>query len=369
MTRTEEQRLLKESVDRFVAERYGFAERRRLASSELGFSEDHWKLMAELGWLALPFEEAYGGLGAGSAEVAILMEAFGRALAVEPYASTVVLAGGLLAATGSEAQKRALLPRIGEGELRLAFAHAEPESGFDLAHVAARATEAHGAFRLSGRKAVVVQAAAAHQLLVSARVEGEALDPRGIALFLVDRDASGLRVESYPTVDGLRAGEVVLSETPAERMGDGEALEAIETAVHRTIVALGAEAVGSMGALVHDTTAYLKTRHQFGVPLASFQALQHRLVDLYVDYELSRALVFRAAASIDSEEPEEAAHTASAVKAQIGKAGRRIGKEAIQLHGGMGMTDDLPVGHYFKRLTMIDVSFGNADAHLKRLLG
>jgi alkylation response protein AidB-like acyl-CoA dehydrogenase len=373
MIRSPDHEILSETARRFVSERYRFEERRKLVASELGFSLENWRLMAELGWLGLPFAEASGGLGGSLEDLAVLMEAFGRALVLEPYLSTVVVAGGILEASGSEAQKRALVPEIAEGRMLLAFAHQEPRSRFDLASVETRALATGSGYRLDGRKALVEGAPAAHRLIVSARVEGERASPDGIGLFLVDRDAAGLTIHSYPTVDGRRAAEVELD--GVEVGGDGVlgepggAHDIIDRVARGTITALGAEAVGSMGALVDSTRDYLRTRRQFGVPLATFQALQHRMVDMYVEYELSRALVFRAAASLPEEDSLEAWETASAIKVQVGTAGRHIGKEAIQLHGGMGMTSDLAVGHHFKRITAIDLALGTAEYHLSRLGG
>ena len=361
-TLNEDQELLKESVDRFVREAYTFDRRQALVASELGFSREHWKQFAELGWLALGFAEEHGGLGGSALDSAVLMEAFGRALLVEPYFTTVVLGGKVLEATGAHD----LIPSIVEGELLIALAHSEPESRFDLTAVETRAEPAGSGFRLHGRKSFVLHAATADKLIVSARAGDE-----GVSLFLVDRESEGVSLRGYATVDGLRAADIALEDVHVEEqalLGErGGALAAIEPVIDRAITLLAAEAVGAMGALNKSTFDYLKTRHQFGVPIGSFQALQHRAVDMFVDYELSRALAYRAAAAIENLEGRERARAASAAKVQIGRAGKRIGQEAIQLHGGMGMTNELAIGHYFKRLSMIDVLFGNVDHHLERL--
>ena len=303
------------------------------------------------------------------------MEAFGRGLVLEPYLATIVVGAGLIAASGSEAQKGEILPAVAGGNMLLALAHGEPQARFDLNDVAsiAKKDKKGGGYVLDGHKAVVWHAGAADKLLVSARTAGGQRDEKGISIFIVDPASKGVTVRSYATNDGQRAGEVLLEgvSVAGEAMvgKEGAGLPAIETVIDRARVALAAEAVGAMAALVEQTQDYLKTRKQFGVPLSKFQVLQHRLVEMFNEHQLAQALTFRACATLDNGAPAAIARTAAAVKAQSGKAGKFVGQQAIQLHGGMGMTDELPVGHYFKRLAMIDALFGNADFHLARFAG
>ena len=367
---TEEQMLLKDSVERFIERDYPFDTRRDLAAGEEGFSRAVWARFAEFGWLAAPLPEAHGGLGGSPVDVAVLMEAFGRGLVLEPYLSTVILGGGLLSLGGSDAQKTALLPPLAEGKLLLAVAYAEPQSRYNPGDVETKAEWRDNAYLLNGRKSVVFHAATADKLIVSARPAGEARDAAGIGLFLVDREAEGLTLRAYPTVDGLRAAELWLKDVTVgggAAVGEVEgALPTIEQVLDQAMIAVCAEAVGTMGALLEATRAYLETRVQFGVPIGSFQVLQHRVVDMFMAYELSRALVYRAAAALAAEDAAGRAAAASAAKVQVGKAGRMIGQAAIQLHGGMGMTEELAVGHHFKRLSMIRALFGDTDHHLRR---
>ena len=366
----EEQTLLKESALRFVDKEYGFAQRRARVDSEEGFSRDTWARFAEFGWLAAAIPEADGGLGGDAVHLAVLMEAFGRGLVVEPYLASVVLGGGLLVAAGNADQKAALLPALAEGKLMLAFAHGEPRARFNLAHVETRAEAEGDGFRLSGRKSVVFHAAGADKIIVSARNAGNARDREGISLFLLDRGAEGLHLRAYPTVDGQRAADLALDNVrvpEAALLGEpGAALPLIERVVDEAIIAVSAEAVGAMETLVAMTGDYLKTRVQFGVPIASFQVLQHRVVEMFAAAELTKALTYRAAAALATADPVTRAKAAAAAKAQVGKAGKFIGQQAVQLHGGMGMTDELAVGHYFKRLTTIGALFGDRDHHLRR---
>jgi alkylation response protein AidB-like acyl-CoA dehydrogenase len=365
---TEEQQLLADSVARFLEKEYAFDKRRARMAGEEGFSRDLWAQLAELGWLGVGVPEEFGGLGGGAVETAIVMEGIGRHLVLEPYFPTAVLGASLLREGGPK--MTALLPRLVEGKLLLSLAHGEPKARFDLAHVETRAVRDGGAFKLSGHKAVALQAPSADQLVVSARTAGGTAEAKGITLFLVSKDAPGLSLVPYRTVDGLRAAEVKLEGVPVEAgailgpLDGGHAL--IERSVETALVALAAEAVGAMQALIDLTREYLRTRKQFGVPIGSFQVLQHRLVDMFTAQELTRSTVAFAARALDDADASYRARAAAAAKVQAGRAGRLVGQEAVQLHGGMGMTDELAVGHYFKRLAMIDVSFGNADWHERR---
>ena len=368
---SEEQQLLKDSAERFIERDYTFDTRRRIAATEDGFDRGVWRQFADLGWLGLAMPEDHGGLDGSLADTAVLMEALGRGLVVEPYLSTVLLGGGLLRYGGSAAQQAALIPPVIAGETLLAFAFAERQSRYNLANVETTARAANGGYVLDGAKGVVVHGASAHKLIVSARTAGDSRDEAGISLFLVDGAAAGVARRGYPTVDGLHGAEVTLdgvAVSNADLIGEaGAAFALIERVIDEARAATGAEAVGVMAVLVDATVAYLKNREQFGTPIGSFQVLQHRAVDMFNELELSRALVHRAAAAIaSSDDALNRARAASAAKVQIGRAGKLIGQQAIQLHGGMGMTDELFVSHYFKRLTMLGALFGDADYHLKR---
>ncbi|HEY8555006.1 MAG TPA: acyl-CoA dehydrogenase [Burkholderiales bacterium] len=367
---TEEQTALQDTLRRFIAKEYGFERRREIACSAEGFSRDAWRQYAEFGVLGLPFPEAYGGLGGSSVDTMIVMEAFGAGLVLEPYLPTVVLGGGLVNDNGSEAQKQALLPAIAAGELLLAFAHYEPGVRYELARVATRAKSAGDGWTLDGAKSVVLHGAVADKLIVSARTQGDPDDPNGISLFVVDRNAQGVAVRGYPTQDGGRAAEVVLK---GVRVGahallgaKDQALPAIERAVDRANAALCAEAVGIMTALNAATLEYLKTRRQFGVPIGKFQALQHRMADMTIAAEQARSMMYLAAVKADAHDPAERRRAVAAAKAYVAQAARFVGQQAVQLHGGMGVTDELIVSHWFKRLTMINATFGDADYHLGR---
>jgi len=367
---TEDQKLLADSADRFLADKYDFDARKAILRGETGWSRDLWRTFAELGWLALPIPEEHGGLGGSTVDLAVLMERFGRHLVVEPFLATVVLGAETIARAGSVEQKAAILPAVAEGTTLLALAVGEPRARFDLHRIATAATRDGGGWKLSGHKAVVLHADAADRLIVSARSAGAEDGRDGITLFLVDPKADGVTLRPYPTIDGLRGAEVLLD---GVAVSDGDVVGAvdaglpvIEAVVDRALVLLSAEAVGAMAETVRLTTEYLKTREQFGRPLSSFQVLQHRLVEMLQAKEFAHALCYRAAGAMDATEGVERARAAAGIKAETGRVGKMIGQEAIQLHGGMGMTDEMAVGHYFKRMTMIDVQFGNAAHHLRR---
>jgi pimeloyl-CoA dehydrogenase small subunit len=367
---TEEQRLLKESVDRTIEDAYGDFERRKAYQAEpAGWSAELWESYAELGLLGLPFAEADGGFGGGPVETMIVMEAIGRGLVVEPYLSTAVLGGGFLRLGGTPAQRESCIPRIAEGSLRLAFAHAERQARYDLHDVATSARREGEGYVLDGRKSVVLNGASAELLVVSARSSGSRRDRDGISLFLVPADAAGVTRRGYATQDGLRAAEIELA---GVRVGAdslvGEldrGLPLIERVVDTALAALAAEAVGAMEALHLLTVDYLKTRKQFGVAIGSFQALQHRAADMLVQLEQARSMALYAA--MMAEEPDAAQRRAAlaAAKAQINDSARAVGQEAIQLHGGIAMTDEYKAGHYFKRLTMIENLFGDTEHQLR----
>jgi len=367
---TEEQRLLDETLRRLVKDEYDIPKRKRYMAMPEGFNRQLWARYAELGLLGLPFAESEGGFGGSAVETMILMESFGRGLVVEPYLATIVLGGGLVALAGSAAQKQAILKEVTAGKRLLAFAHGERQARYALAHVETAARKHGGGFVLSGAKGVVLGGDSADTFIVSARTAGGGHERKGITLFLVEAKAKGVSVRGYPTVDGLRAAEVKLD---GVRVGAEAVLGAvdgaypvIERVVDRAIAALCAEAVGIMETLNAATLEYLKTRKQFGVPIGSFQALQHRMADMVVEHEQAKSMAVLAALSADLDDERERRRTISAAKVQIGKSGRFVGQQAIQLHGGIGMTDEYLAGHYFKRLTMIDQTFGDTDHHLDR---
>ena len=366
---SEEQRMLKESVDRLIADRYSFEQRKAYGKEAGGWNRELWKQYADMGLLAVPFEEKYGGIGGGAVETMIVMEAFGRGLILEPYFATVILAGGLLRRAGSDALRGALVPRITAGKLKLAFAHVERHSRYDLGDVSTTARKDGSSYVLDGAKSVVLHGDCADQVLVTARIAGAQRDRDGVGLFLVDAATPGFSRRGYPTQDGLRAAEITLSGVRVG--GDGvlseNALPAIEHVVDEAIAALCAEAVGTMQ-VMHDTTLdYMKTRKQFGRTIGSFQVLQHRSVDMLVALEQARSMAMFAAVMAADENPIERKRAIAAAKIQIGKSGRHIGQEAVQIHGGIGMTMEYSVGHSFKRMTVIDQLYGDADTHLASL--
>ncbi len=367
---TDEQTLLEESVARFIQNDYAFEDRQKLVKDENGFSAENWKTFAELGWLGVAFAEADGGFGGGAVESMLMHENFGKGLLVEPFLATVVLAGGAIKHGGNEAQKAQYLPGIIDGTTQAALAYAEPQGRFNLADLTTTARKDGTNYVIDGYKAVVLNGPSADLFVVSARTSGDQRDEEGVSLFIVAADAAGLSRRDYPTVDGLRASEVTLegvTVTEDARIGDQDQGYAIvEQAIDDGILAVGAEAVGCMEVLYKDTVEYCKNREQFGQPIGKFQVLQHRMVDMFMEHEQSKSLMYMAAMRLDEGYGPEAQKALSAFKVQVGKSGRFVGQNAVQLHGGMGMTDELNIGHYFKRLTIIDTLFGNVDFHLKR---
>jgi alkylation response protein AidB-like acyl-CoA dehydrogenase len=363
-----EQIALQETLQRFIGRDYGFERRRELARSTLGFSAEAWAQYAELGLLSLPFPEEFGGLGGNAVDIMLVMGLVGRGLLLEPFLSTIVMCGGLIRDAASESLKRMMLPRIGAGELKVALACYEAAGRYDLSQVACTAVPSGGGWRLSGQKTVVLDASSADYFLVSARSGGYAGERQGISLFLVARETKGLTLFSYPTQSGGRAADVRLEDVALDAnalIGAPEGgLAIVERAVDRGIAALCAEAVGIIAALNEATLNYLKTRKQFGVPIGKFQALQHRMADMFIASEQARSMAIIAAVYADSEDAAERRRAVSGAKAYIGQAARLVGQEAVQMHGAMGVVDDLIVSHYFKRLTVIDLSLGDVDFHL-----
>jgi alkylation response protein AidB-like acyl-CoA dehydrogenase len=369
LTFTDEQRLLRESVDRFIAGSYDADHRRRSAGDPLGFSPAIWKQFAELGWLALPIAEEYGGLGAGSVETGILMEAFGRGLVAEPYLATVVLSAALIAKCGSEAQKQAILPKVADGSLMLAFAHSERAARYDLAHVETVAKQTSAGWQLNGHKTAVLDGNAADQIIVSARVADANGAPGKLCLFLVPAGTSGLSLRDYPRLGGGRACNLDLRDVHLgadARLGDGsDALPNIEAVIDRALAALGSEAVGIMQIMFDMTLEYTKVRQQFGRPLSANQVIRHRLADMAMQCDEARSIALRAALMADAE-PVERGRAASGAKAKIGKCARFVAEQAVQLHGAMGVTEELDIGSYFKRLLAFDTMFGGSAHHYRR---
>jgi pimeloyl-CoA dehydrogenase small subunit len=365
---TEEQELLRHSVQRLFADHYAFDARKRYAQEPDGYSRALWARYAELGLLGLPFAEEHGGSAGGPVETMIVMEEVGRALALEPYLSTVVLAGGLLRLGGGKALCADLVPKIAGGDLMLAFAHAERQSRYDLADVAASARREGAGYVLDGAKSLVLHGDSAGKFIVSARLSGGQRDRDGLALFVVDAAAKGVSTRGYATVDGLRAAEVTLAGVRVDAgaaIGEpGKAYPLIERVVDTAIAALAAEAVGAMTAMHEQTVDYMKTRKQFGVTIGSFQALQHRAAEMLVALEQARSMAMLATMMGAEENVRERRQAISAAKVQIGRSARIVGHGAIQIHGGIGMTMEAKVGHYFKRVTTIDTIFGDADYHL-----
>lgn len=369
---SDEQKLLQDSVGRFIAGAYTMEKRRAAMKQKDGFSRDVWRTLADLGLLGLPLPEDDGGSGGSGADVMVVMEQFGRGLLVEPYLSSIVLCGGLLKQLAGAAQ-RPLLARLAGGDLLMAFAQGERQARYALHDVETSARRSGSGFVLNGHKSVVLHGDSADKLIVSARTAGASRDAHGISLFLVDRTASGIQLRGTPTIDGLRSAEITLDnvELGADAvLGPlNGALSAIEQAVDGAIAAICAEAVGIMAALVEATLDYLKTRQQFGAPIGRNQALQHRMVDVQIAYEQARSMACLAAAMADSTDRAARRRAISAAKVQIGRSAKFVGQQAVQLHGGIAMTDEYKVGHYFKRLTMIVTQFGDVDHHLGLFAG
>jgi len=366
---SEEQRMIQQSVERFVEDNYDLNSRVALSSSSTGFSTEHWHSMAELGWLGLPFEEEDGGFGGNQIDVLVVMEQFGRGLVVEPYLASIVMGGGALKRGGTNALKSEILPQVIQGNLQLAFAYAEEQSRFDLDDVMTSARKEGENFVLNGQKSMVQNAETADKIVVSARTSGGQVGPQGITLFLIDSDAEGLSQDNFPTVDGLRASEITLenvSVEPDRILGEvDQGFSILKSVANDAMLALSAEAVGAMEVLYKDTVDYTQQREQFDHPLSEFQVLQHRMVDMFMEYEQCKSLLYRATMET-IQDPESAQRSIHALMHLIGKSGMFIGENAVQLHGGMGMTEELRIGHYFKRLLVIDAAFGNADYHLQK---
>jgi len=366
---SEEQTMLADSISRFIDSDYEFDTRQKIAASDPGFSHDMWQTFAELGWTAVPFSEADGGLDGGPIEMMLIMEQFGRGLVVEPYLANIVLAGGVLKRLATPKQREQWLAPLIAGELQAALAFAEPQGRFSPKNVLTTATKKGDAYILSGKKTFVLNGGNADVLIIPARTSGSSTEENGISLFCVNTDTSGITRQPYPTVDGSQAADISLADVnvPAENLlgsaNDGYAT--LQAIIDEATLAVCAEAMGVMQTLQDKTVEYTKNRVQFGVPISSFQSLQHRMVDTLMICEQSRSLLYWSV-MLSNTADVKAASAISALKYQIGTAGIKLAEEAVQLHGGMGMTWEMDIGHYFKRMSAINILFGNADYHLDR---
>jgi alkylation response protein AidB-like acyl-CoA dehydrogenase len=363
---SEEQELLRSSVQRLLRDQYRFDARRQILASEDGFSRKQWEAFAELGLLGAPFSEEVGGLGGGPLATMIVMQEFGRHLVLEPFVETVVVAGGLIERTGSEEQKQALIPDIIAGKAIWTLAWTEQGSRFEFADVATAARREGKDYVLSGGKSAVIGAPWADYLIVSARTSGQRKDQGGVSLFIVDRRAAGLDLQSFRTIDGRRGAEVSLREVHGQLLGpEGEGAAALEACRDRAIGALCAEAVGAIGELNSATLDYSKTRKQFGTAIGSFQVLQHRMVDMFIAHQEALSLMQHLTLTLETNDGD-LSRLASGAKSKIGYAAKFVADQAVQLHGGMGMTEELNVGHYFKRISSINIQFGDPAYHVLR---
>jgi len=368
---SDEQRLLQDSVSRLMADRYSFEQRKGYLKTPEGFSAALWSQYADLGLLGLPFAEEYGGFGGGAQEIMLVMQAFGRALTLEPYLATVVLGGAALRHGGSDRQKAAILPAIAEGSMKLAFAHSERQARYDLTDVLTTAKRSGGGWVLDGSKSVVVHGEAADKLVLSARTSGDRYDEHGITLFLVDAAAPGVARRGYATRDEQRAADIALSNvavSDADVLGEvGQGLAIVQRVVEAGIAATAAECVGAMEAMHSMTLEYSKTREQFGKPIGSYQVVQHRLADMFMTMEQGRSMAMLATMMVDQPDADERARKIAMAKVGVGQAGRYVSQSAIQMHGGIGMTEEYAVGHYFRRCMAIERLFGDPAYYLQKL--
>ena len=366
---SEEQKMIQQSVERFVQENYDLSNRIKISSEDPGFSKEYWSSMAELGWLGLAFSEEDGGFGGNQIDTLVLMEQFGKGLVLEPFLANVVLGGGSIKRGASKEIKDSIIPSLIDGSLQITLAYAEEQSRFDIEDVATAAREENGDFIINGKKSMVLNAESADKIVVVARTSGSQVDEEGISLFVVDADAEGIEKENFPTVDGLRASEIIFKDVKVEAtslIGEKDkGFSILQAVVNDAILALAAEAVGAMEVLYKDTVEYTQQREQFDHPLSDFQVLQHRMVDMFMEYEQCKSLLFRATMET-VQDPSLSQRTVHALKHLIGKSGIFVGESAVQLHGGMGVTEELRIGHFFKRLLVIDSQFGNADFHLDK---
>ena len=368
---TEEQQMLQESVQKFVYKNYDFDTRNQIIASEKGFSQENWDLFAELGWLTVPFKDDDGGFGGSAVDLAVMMEEFGKAMLVEPFIATAVLSGGVISGQGSAEQKAELLPKIMEGKLQLACAYSEQGSRFNLVNIKTSATVEGDTVVLNGSKTAVLNGSNAEILLVAVRESGAATDSEGISVFMVDASSAGVSIQSFTNMDGKKSAEISFKDVSvpiSRRLGaSGSASKVLQDSVDRATLAVSAEAIGAMESLLHKTVEYSKTRKQFGTAIGTFQALQHRMADMFIECQLARSILIMAAMKLDSgEDALEKTKSVSAAKSRIGRAIQKVGQDAIQIHGGIGMTEELDVGHLFKSVTAAEIMFGNTDYHTQR---
>lgn len=366
---TEEQAMLADSVSKFIDNDYDFERRQKIAESDHGYSKELWQTYAELGWTAVPFAEDDGGLDGGPVELMLMMEQFGRGLVVEPYLANIVLAGGVFRRAANSDQKSEWLAPLIEGKLQAALAFAEPQGRFNIADITTTAKQNGKGFTLSGKKTCVLNGGSAEILIIPARTSGGQTDEDGITLFAIAADSAGINRRPYPTVDAQQAADITLSNVQADAaavLGEvGNGFKTLQDVVDEATLAVCAEAVGIMRTMHDKTVEYSKQRVQFGVPIGSFQALQHRMVESLMACEQCRSLLMWAV-MVNAADSADAKRAVSAMKYQVGTAGIQVAREAVQIHGGMGMTWELDIAHYFKRMTAIDLLFGNADYHLDR---
>jgi alkylation response protein AidB-like acyl-CoA dehydrogenase len=366
---SEEQKMIQQSVERFVQENYDLTNRVKISSEDPGYSKEYWGSMADLGWLGLAFDEEDGGFGGNQIDTLVLMEQFGKGLVLEPFLANIVLGGGIIKRAASPAIKESIIPSLMEGKLQITLAYAEEQSRFDIEDVATAAREEDGGFIINGKKSMVLNAESADKIIVVTRTSGSQVDENGISLFIVDASSEGVERQNFPTVDGLRASEITFEDVKVSSealVGEKDkGFKILQAVVNDAILALSAEAVGAMEVLYKDTVEYTQQREQFDHALSDFQVLQHRMVDMFMEYEQCKSLLFRATLET-VEDPDLAQRTVHALKHLIGKSGIFVGESAVQLHGGMGVTEELRVGHFFKRLLVIDSQFGNADFHLDK---
>ena len=369
----EEQQLLADSVKRFIGKDYDFESRKKIVASANGYSDDVWGTFVEMGLLGLPVSTDYDGFGGGALDMMGVMESIGEGLVVEPFLATT-MGAQFVARGGSDAQKKSILSQVVEGKLKMAFAQTEKGGRYNLSYVATQAKKSGSGYVIDGEKAVVVHGPCADKLVVSARTSGEITDAKGISLFLVDAKAPGVTMKPYRTLDELRASDIVFKGVTVQADAligkEGACLALIEEVVDYGTALICAEAVGAIKSANDATLEYLKTRKQFGVPIGAFQALQHRMVDMVISYEQAKSMACLACDKADSEkDPAERKRLVSAAKVRVSEACRHVSQESIQLHGGMGMTEEMKVSHTFRRLTMIAQQFGDIDHHLERFTG
>jgi alkylation response protein AidB-like acyl-CoA dehydrogenase len=367
---SEEQTMIKDSVSRFVREEYDFDTRRKIINSDDGMSREFWSMFAELGWLSVPFAEEYGGFGGAVEDIAAVMEEMGKGIVVEPYASTVVVFGGLLSAATNEALKSEVIPTIIDGSCMGSLAYVEAQSRYEMTDVSTTATACDGGYSISGEKTVVANGGTSNKFVVTARTSGGQFERDGISLFLVDASAPGVVVKSYKMMDGQSAATVtfkavVVAESQMLNAA-GEGMDLIDQVMPEILMGLSAEALGIMATLNTLTVEYTKVRQQFDTPISSFQALQHRMVDTFMACEQTKSMLYRGLCQAGEGDRDELLKTVHALKSTVARNGRLVGEEAIQIHGGIGMTDELNIGHLVKRLMMINVTFGDGDYHQKK---